>query len=315
MNASSNASASRPNGRRVAGLVAAVAVVALLAVWQIRRAPPPQDLPPDAETPDAGAPPVSPTRTRLPAAAPSLPGPVRPTPETAPAEPGSVAFRLTAIVAGGEAAASVGIVDRETGQSRILRAGDETRDGWRLERVRPEHEEAVFLKDGVERIVRLSDGNEAEPAPQTADVPDPEEPEGFDPTAPASAPTPFSALTVDIPELGSVTATVYPANPDWVQLATGERRFAVRKEIATSISNIPGIDPEQQMRMLLTHPTATEVGAGADLVEAGLAAEKNLQEIIGSPPTEPPPIDELINLVNELKAADIENAPPAAPAE
>jgi hypothetical protein len=309
MNAPSTSSNSNAAALRRTGLVAAAVAVGLVVIWQLRRAPPPETPAPEpSDRSSAVAPaPITPGDARpAPPAPPSVEP--RPAPETTDGAPSIIGFRLTAIIAQGEQEASVGIVDRDSGQSRTLRAGDETRDGWRLVRILAGNEAAVFQRGSVERTVRLSEGEDA-PEAEIAAGPGPEELEGD--AAPAPPPVPFSELVVEISELGAVTASVYPANPDWVQLSAREQRFAVRKEIATNIMNIPGLDAEQKMRMLLTHPAAAEVQPGADLVEAATAAEKNLQDILSSPPTETPPVEELVRLVEELKAADAQKPPEA----
>lgn len=309
MNAPSTSSSPNAAALRRVGLVAAAVAVGLLVIWQLRRTSPsetPAPEPADQNSVVAPVPPASGDARPAPAAPPSV-GP-RPAPETTDGAPSTIGFRLTSIIAQGEQEASVGIVDRDSGQSRTLRAGDETRDGWRLVRILSGNEAAVFQRGSVERTISLSEGEDM-PEAEIVTGPGLEEMEGD--AAAVPPPVPFSELVVEISELGPVTASVYPANPDWVQLSAREQRFAVRKEIATNIMNIPGLDAEQKMRMLLTHPAAAEVQPGADLVEAATAAEKNLQAILSSPPTETPPVEELVRLVEELKAADAQKPPEA----
>ncbi len=213
-------------------------------------------------------------------------------------------FRLCALSGLGKEVVSAGIEIPGSGRTHLLRLGETAPGGWAFVRGDLDMQTAVFEKDGMEHVLRLEAGSRRLTAENVispkmdakAAVPS-----GVQPTAAAAhkeVPV-FQDRVIKMDNLGPVDIQQDKVHPEWVQVKADQSQFVLRREIVDSILKIDRVDEQQHAWMLLSHPLLVEVLPGEDAIRAALNAETELSEIIGNPPTNTPPLDELNRLIRE----------------
>ena len=209
---------------------------------------------------------------------------------------------------------SVGIVDKQTGQTGSLRIGDKTADGWRLVSVNFDEETATFDKEGRAYVARLEQGDSPQVPPSPPNVAPPAQQ-----TAAASAPLvagteedepdlslPFSNRTFRVESGEEYSLKGVDRSPEVVEVRTSQERFALRRTIAESILRLDNMTPDDRLWMMVSYPGLIPLNPGEDAVELSAEAEQQLAEIINNPPTNTPSLEEL----NRLKENFVEPPPP-----
>jgi hypothetical protein len=219
------------------------------------------------------------------------------------AAPPDCNLRITAMTRFGANDVVIGVEDRLTRQTQMLRVGDAAGNGWTLVAVDFVGESAVFQQADIRHTAYLEKGVARQP--ETASPGSPPNPEGArealssEASAGQCAPDAFSnqVLVVD----GSVEVVVSGVKhaPKFVEVKTAGSTFALRREIAENILKMDSIAPEQKLQMLLTYPGAATVDDGQDPARQAADAEASLAQTLTHPPEDRPSLDDLERLVKD----------------
>ncbi len=333
--ASAQGPARTPLGRIVLWAAILLAVgFAIVAVW--KKGPEPagtlDDTPVTHRAPSAAA-------TELPRpdqhpAAPTREDRLALPPPAVQAEPG---FRLSAMISGSGEPDSIWIVDRKAGEGHLrLGIGDTTPDGWRLLEINLAGETATFQKQGQTYVARMEGGSPSLPSEsppslsaeaeqllatrrdlQVEAAPEPVIPpeEQRLPTQPSDLAggrvfsEPFRNRTLLTDSGGIVMLQGVDHAPEIVEIVTGADRYAIRRDIAESILQVDDLTSDERLEILESYPGLVKVSPDEDPAEQAVKAERELAEILQSPPDEPPPIEELDQLIDEVFDDPPEDAP------
>ena len=211
----------------------------------------------------------------------------------------------------------VGVEDRLSRKTQVMRIGDQADGGWRLDAVDFERESAVFEQNGIRRTVFLERGLQpmpqpAEAAPRAVAGGDAREESPETARAVRHYTTAFSNRVLQVEGSTDVAVNGVAHAPDIVEIKTSGTSFALRREIAENILNLDTISPGQKLQMLLTYPGVAIVESGQDPARQTADAEASLAATLANPPGEKPSVEDLDRLVKELPEIP---PPPAEPAK
>ena len=251
---------------------------------------------------------------RAPALAPPLP-------DTRPAETGApplvCTLRITSMTRFGPDNVVVGVEDRLSRKTQMLRIGDPAGDGWRLAAVDFERESGEFEQNGIRHTAFLEKGF---PSPAAASEDAPRvvadgEAEELPETARAVRhfAVAFSNRVLKVEGNTEVAVSGVAHAPDVVEVKTPGTSFALRREIAENILKLDAFTPEQKLQMLLTYPGVAIVEEGQDPARQTAEAEASLTATLANPPEEKPSTDELERLARELPPIELPPDPAKAP--
>ena len=259
--------------------------------------------------------------------------PPSPTPPSVQPKSEIPSFRLSAMSGSGGANDAVGIVDRKTGAGyRRLKIGDSA-DGWRLVSIDFDRETALFQKSDQTFTARMETGEsilppqiQAAQPPTSAPRPDSRPPPAGSPSvespprvgdslasaSPAEskrpAPSaPFSNVSFRVDSGESVSVRGVSSAPDFVEIQTGNERYALRRGIAESIMTIDNLTPDDRLWMMVSYPGLVQILPGEDPARQASEAERLLAEEL-VPPTNRPDVEELNRLLENFVAS-----PPPSP--
>jgi len=195
-------------------------------------------------------------------------------------------FRMCTMTEQGTTQISVGIVNKTTGYSRLLRTGDRTADGFVLEFADFERETAVFTKNGGQYTMYIEQG---------ADITEPMLPmdKRVETRAPAhSSKETFRDMVLRTEAGDEAVLTIAAQNPEFIEIKMNGETLAIRRRIVENIISMEHVTPEEQLQMLLTYPEIALIQPGEDISERVDEVEHELAAQL-IPPTNPPPLDKL----------------------
>lgn len=285
--------------------------LAMFIVLRDERAP--------SATPPGPAPRNTPAEYPAPSSVSGRPGIRAPTlapplPDSASAEtsvsPFVCTLRITSMTRFGPDNVVVGVEDRLSRKTQMLRIGDPVGDGWNLAAVDFERESVDFEQNGIRHTAFLEKGLPS-PAAAPEDAPravaDGEAREENPVVAYTVA---FSNRVLTVEGDTEVVVSGVAHAPDVVEVKTPVTRFALRRELVEDILKLDTLTPEQKLQMLLTYPGAAIVEEGQDPARQAADAEAVLAATLANPPGEKPSVEELEELDRLAKELPEIEAPP-----
>jgi hypothetical protein len=196
-------------------------------------------------------------------------------------------FRISAIVEVGTNKA-IGVINRATKTSSILRVGGSTSDGLRLVGVDYDRNEATFVRGDQVFVARLEAdaslvrvgavaafGNQVAIGPYRTGLQAP----GGGP-APYRREIPFRNVVLKAQD-GNVELAISAISNDldFVTLKTGGRNYVMSRQEVEGLLNAPGIEDNDKIKAMLSYPLLAEIKPGEEPREAAERQAKSLPDL------------------------------------